>query len=35
MIYNLKGRLTVCDAIFIVVDCGGIGFKSFSSLKRC
>ena len=33
MIYNLKGRLTVCDANFIVVECGGIGFKCFTSLN--
>lgn len=33
MIYNLKGRLTVCDANFIVVECGGVGFKCFTSLN--
>ncbi len=33
MIYNLKGKLTVCDVNFIVVECGGIGFKCFTSLN--
>lgn len=33
MIYNLKGKLTVCDVNFIVVECGGIGFKCFTTLN--
>ncbi len=33
MIYNLKGKLTVCDVNFIVVECGGVGFKCFTSLN--
>ncbi|HBM03453.1 MAG TPA: Holliday junction branch migration protein RuvA [Ruminococcaceae bacterium] len=33
MIYNLKGRLTVCDVNFIVVECGGVGFKCFTTLN--
>lgn len=33
MIYNLKGKLTVCDINFIVVECGGVGFKCFTTLN--
>ena len=27
MLYNVKGKLTVSDVNFIVVECGGVGFK--------
>lgn len=33
MIYNLRGKLTACDISFIVVECGGVGFKCFTSLN--
>ena len=33
MIYNLKGKLTVSDVNFIVVECGGVGFKCFTTLN--
>ena len=33
MIYNLRGKLTACDINFIVVECGGVGFKCFTSLN--
>ncbi|MGN1202138.1 MAG: Holliday junction branch migration protein RuvA [Eubacterium sp.] len=33
MLYNLKGTLTVSDVNFIVVECGGVGFKCFTSLN--
>ena len=33
MIYNIKGTLTVTDSSFIVVECGGVGFKCFASLN--
>lgn len=33
MIYNLKGKLTVSDVNYIVVECGGIGFKCFTTLN--
>ncbi len=33
MIYNLKGTLTVSDVNFIVVECGGVGFKCFTTLN--
>lgn len=33
MIYNVKGELTCIDAQFVVVECGGIGFKCFTSLN--
>ena len=33
MIYNLKGKLTVCDVNFIVIECGGVGFKCFTTLN--
>ena len=31
MIYNLNGILTYVDPAFVVVECGGIGFKCFAS----
>lgn len=33
MLYNLNGRLTVTDVNFIVVECGGVGFKCFTTLN--
>ncbi len=33
MIYNVKGNLTYIDSQFVVVECGGIGFKCFTSLN--
>lgn len=33
MIYNLNGILTVSDVNFVVVECGGVGFKCFTSLN--
>lgn len=33
MLYNLKGTLTVTDVNFIVVECGGVGFKCFTTLN--
>ena len=33
MIYNLNGTLTVCDVNFIVVECGGVGFKCYTTLN--
>lgn len=33
MIYNVKGKLTYIDAQFVVVECGGIGFKCFTTLN--
>ncbi len=33
MLYNLKGTLTVSDVNFIVVECGGVGFKCFTTLN--
>lgn len=33
MLYNIRGRLTVSDVNFIVVECGGVGFKCFTSLN--
>lgn len=33
MIYNVKGKLTYTDAQFVVVECGGVGFKCFTSLN--
>lgn len=33
MLYNLKGTLTVSDANFIVVECGGVGFKCFTTMN--
>lgn len=32
MIYNLRGTLTYCDQNFTVVECGGVGFKCFTTL---
>ncbi|MCD7873314.1 MAG: Holliday junction branch migration protein RuvA [Clostridiales bacterium] len=32
MIYNVKGELTYTDPQFVVIECGGIGFKCFTSL---
>lgn len=31
MIYNLSGKLTYVDPTFIVIECGGVGFKCFAS----
>ena len=33
MLYNLNGILTVSDANYVVVECGGVGFKCFTSLN--
>lgn len=33
MIYNVKGVLTYIDAQFVVVECGGVGFKCFTTLN--
>lgn len=33
MLYNIKGKLTVADVNFIVVECGGIGFKCFTTVN--
>lgn len=33
MLYNLKGTLTVSDVNYIVVECGGVGFKCFTTLN--
>lgn len=33
MLYNLRGKLTVIDVNFIVVECGGVGFKCFTTLN--
>lgn len=33
MIYNVKGTLTHIDAQFVVVECGGVGFKCFTTLN--
>lgn len=33
MLYNLNGTLTVSDVNFVVVECGGVGFKCFTSLN--
>lgn len=33
MIYNVKGKLTYIDTQFVVIECGGIGFKCFTSLN--
>ena len=32
MIYNIKGELTYAEPQFAVVECGGIGFKCYTSL---
>lgn len=31
MIYNINGTLSYVDPTFVVVDCGGVGFKCFAS----
>ena len=33
MIYNVRGKLTYTDPQFVVVECGGVGFKCFTSLN--
>lgn len=33
MLYNIRGKLTVSDVNFIVVECGGVGFKCFTTLN--
>lgn len=33
MIYNIKGKLTHIDQNFAVVECGGVGFKCFTSFS--
>lgn len=33
MLYNLNGILTVSDVNYVVVECGGVGFKCFTSLN--
>lgn len=33
MLYNLKGILTVSEPAFVVVECGGVGFKCFTTLN--
>ena len=33
MLYNVKGILTVSDVNFIVVECGGVGFKCDTTLN--
>lgn len=33
MIYSIKGTLVLTDVNFIVVECGGIGYKCFSTLN--
>lgn len=33
MLYNVKGILTVSDINFIVIECGGVGFKCFTTLN--
>ena len=33
MIYNVKGTLKYIDAQFVVVECGGVGFKCFTTLN--
>ncbi len=32
MIYNVKGTVTYTDASFVVVECGGVGFKCNTSM---
>ena len=32
MIYNVKGTVTYTDASFVVVECGGVGFKCYTSM---
>ena len=31
MIYSIKGTLTYMEPTFVVVECGGVGFKCFAS----
>lgn len=33
MLYNIKGTLTVTDVNYIVVECGGVGFKCYTTLN--
>lgn len=33
MLYNIRGKLTVSDVNFIVVECDGVGFKCFTTLN--
>lgn len=33
MLYNLNGILTVSDVNYVVLECGGVGFKCFTSLN--
>lgn len=33
MIYNLRGKLTLAEANYIVVECSGVGFKCFTTLN--
>ena len=33
MIYNVRGRLTVTEIDYVVVECNGVGFKCFTSLN--
>lgn len=33
MLYNIRGKLTVSDVNFIVIECGGVGFKCFTTLN--
>ncbi len=33
MLYNIRGKLTVSDVNFIVVECGSVGFKCFTTLN--
>lgn len=33
MFYSLKGKLILSDVGFIVIECGGVGFKCFTTLN--
>lgn len=33
MLYNIRGKLTVNDVNFMVIECGGVGFKCFTTLN--
>lgn len=33
MLYNISGKLTLSDMNYIVVECGGVGFKCFTTLN--
>lgn len=33
MFYNIEGKITYTDPNFVVVQCGGVGFKCFTSLN--